>query len=74
MISPNMATMLSYIFIDCEINSKILNKLLSENIEETFNSISVDSDTSTSDTLMLFSNPINKISLNNDVLKKFQIN
>ena len=70
MISPNMATMLSYVFIDCEVNPKILNKLLSENIEETFNSISVDSDTSTSDTVMLFSNPINKISLNNDVLKK----
>ena len=70
MISPNMATMLSYIFIDCEINQKILKKLLSENIEETFNSISVDSDTSTSDTVMLFSNPINNISLTNDVLKK----
>ncbi len=63
MIFPNMATMLAYIFIDCEINSKILNKLLKENIEETFNSISVDSDTSTSDTVMLFSNPISKINL-----------
>ena len=64
MISPNMGTMLAYIFIDCNIDSKILKKLLSENIEETFNSISVDSDTSTSDTLMLFSNSINKVSLN----------
>ena len=70
MISPNMATMLSYIFIDCEINSTRLKKLLSENIEETFNSISVDSDTSTSDTLMLFSNPTNKITLNNESIKK----
>ncbi len=77
MINPNMATMLAYIFIDCEINLKILKKLLSENIEETFNSISVDSDTSTSDTLMLFSNPINKISLNkqnyNKISKKLNL-
>ena len=70
MINPNMGTMLAYIFIDCEINTKILKKLLSDNIEATFNSISVDSDTSTSDTLMLFSNPINKISLNNTNLNK----
>ena len=61
MIFPNMATMLAYILIDCDLNSKILNKLISANIEETFNSISVDSDTSTSDTLMLFSNPIKKL-------------
>ena len=65
MISPNMGTMLAYIFIDCEINRTELKKLLTNNIEETFNSISVDSDTSTSDTLMLFSNPLNKIKLNN---------
>ncbi len=64
MISPNMGTMLAYIFIDCEINKSGLKKLLSDNIEETFNSISVDSDTSTSDTLMLFSNPVHKINLN----------
>jgi glutamate N-acetyltransferase/amino-acid N-acetyltransferase len=70
MISPNMGTMLAYIFIDCEISTKILKKLLSDNIEETFNSISVDSDTSTSDTLVLFSNPINKISLNNTEYNK----
>ncbi len=69
MICPNMGTMLAYIFIDCEINRRDLKKLLTDNIEETFNSISVDSDTSTSDTLMLFSNPINKIKLNNKLYK-----
>ena len=60
MIHPNMGTMLSYIFIDAKIQTKILKRLLSDNIENTFNSISVDSDTSTSDTLSLFSinNPI----------------
>jgi len=70
MISPNMGTMLAYVFIDCEINRRELKKLLSDNIEETFNSISVDSDTSTSDTLMLFSNPFHKIRLNNTHYKK----
>ena len=66
MINPNMGTMLAYIFIDCEISSKILNKLLSQNIENTFNSISVDGDTSTSDTIALFSNPISKINIKNN--------
>ena len=63
MISPNMGTMLAYMFIDCELSSKVLKKLISDNIQDTFNSISVDSDTSTSDTLMLFSNPIKKINV-----------
>jgi len=63
MINPNMGTMLAYIFIDCEITKDNLKKLLSENLEETFNSITVDSDTSTSDTLVLFSNPLKKINV-----------
>ena len=63
MISPNMGTMLSYIFIDCEIPSKLLKKLLSNNLDDTFNSITVDSDTSTSDTVLLFSNPLKKINV-----------
>ena len=64
MISPNMGTMLAYLFIDCEISSKLLKKLLSDNLQDTFNSISVDSDTSTSDTVLLFSNPIKKVNVN----------
>jgi glutamate N-acetyltransferase / amino-acid N-acetyltransferase len=63
MINPSMGTMLAYIFIDCEIAKDKLKKLLSENLEETFNSITVDSDTSTSDTLFLFSNPLKKINI-----------
>ena len=63
MISPNMGTMLAYIFIDCEISTNTLKKLLSENLQDTFNAITVDSDTSTSDTVMLFSNPIKKINI-----------
>ena len=63
MISPNMGTMLAYLFIDCELSSSNLKKILADNIQETFNSITVDSDTSTSDTVMLFANPIKKINL-----------
>tara|TARA_B100000965_G_scaffold314124_1_gene274162 strand:- start:1525 stop:2175 length:651 start_codon:yes stop_codon:yes gene_type:complete len=69
MISPNMGTMLAYIFIDCEIPKNKLNKLLSDNLEDTFNSITVDSDTSTSDTLVLFSNPLKKINVKNNYKK-----
>jgi glutamate N-acetyltransferase/amino-acid N-acetyltransferase len=69
MISPNMGTMLAYIFIDCRIAKDKLNKLLSDNLEDTFNSITVDSDTSTSDTLVLFSNPLQKIDIKNNYKK-----
>ena len=53
MIAPDMATMLVYIFTDARISAVNLQKLLSRNVDETFNSITVDSDTSTSDTLLL---------------------
>jgi glutamate N-acetyltransferase/amino-acid N-acetyltransferase len=54
MIAPDMATMLSYVFTDAAISSEVLQKLLSRGVKGTFNSVTVDSDTSTSDTLMLF--------------------
>ena len=53
MIAPDMATMLSFIFTDANIPSDILQSLLSRNVTNTFNAITVDSDTSTSDTLLL---------------------
>jgi glutamate N-acetyltransferase/amino-acid N-acetyltransferase len=53
MIAPDMATMLVYIFTDARIKAATLQKLLSRNVGATFNSITVDSDTSTSDTLLL---------------------
>ena len=53
MIAPDMATMLVYIFTDAKIAPATLQKLLSRNVDATFNSITVDSDTSTSDTLLL---------------------
>lgn len=54
MIAPNMATMLGYIFTDANICSKTLQILLKETAEHSFNAISVDSDQSTNDTVLLF--------------------
>ncbi|MGI3899022.1 MAG: bifunctional glutamate N-acetyltransferase/amino-acid acetyltransferase ArgJ [Janthinobacterium lividum] len=54
MIAPDMATMLSFVFTDAPIAAPVLQALLSRGVETSFNCITVDSDTSTSDTLMLF--------------------
>ena len=54
MIAPDMATMLSYVFTDAALPAGVLQDLLSKGVDRSFNSITVDSDTSTSDTLMLF--------------------
>ncbi len=53
MIAPDMATMLSFIVTDAAIAPDVLQVLLSRNVEDTFNAITVDSDTSTSDTVLL---------------------
>ena len=55
MIAPDMATMLSFVFTDAPIAAPVLQALLSKGVKGSFNAITVDSDTSTSDTLMLFS-------------------
>lgn len=54
MIAPDMATMLSFVVTDADIASPVLQSLLSDGVGPSFNSVTVDSDTSTSDTLMLF--------------------
>ena len=54
MIAPDMATMLGFIFTDAAIAAPALQALLSRHVETTFNAITVDSDTSTSDTLLAF--------------------
>ena len=69
MIQPNMGTMLVYIFIECLISKKIINTLLKNNLDDTFNSITVDSDTSTSDTLMMFSVSNKYVKLNKNNFK-----
>jgi glutamate N-acetyltransferase/amino-acid N-acetyltransferase len=54
MIAPDMATMLAFIFTDAWIDAKVLQILLTNATQGTFNSITVDSDTSTSDSLLFF--------------------
>jgi glutamate N-acetyltransferase / amino-acid N-acetyltransferase len=56
MIEPNMATMLVYIFTDARIDAVTLDRLLRQAVHVSFNMLSVDSDTSTSDTCALLAN------------------
>ncbi len=56
MIHPNMATMLCFITTDCMIKKDLLQKALSEIVNDTFNMISVDGDTSTNDSVLLLAN------------------
>ena len=55
MIFPNMATTLGYIFTDADLSNDILNELLKNNIETTFNAITCDGDMSTNDMVSIFS-------------------
>ncbi|RYH06650.1 MAG: bifunctional glutamate N-acetyltransferase/amino-acid acetyltransferase ArgJ, partial [Alphaproteobacteria bacterium] len=54
MIAPDMATMLSFVVTDADIPAGVLQQLLSAGVGSTFNAVTVDSDTSTSDTLLAF--------------------
>ena len=54
MIAPDMATMLSFVFTDAAIAAPALQALLKEGVADTFNAVTIDGDTSTSDTLMIF--------------------
>ena len=60
MIHPNMCTMLSFITTDAAISKKALQAALSEDVNETYNMISVDGDTSTNDTVLLLANGLAK--------------
>jgi glutamate N-acetyltransferase/amino-acid N-acetyltransferase len=78
MIAPDMATMLSFIFTDAPIAPAALQSLLKAGVEDTFNAVTIDGDTSTSDTLLFFAtgaaaaNGAPKISRASDVrLKAF---
>ncbi|MEL6414365.1 MAG: bifunctional glutamate N-acetyltransferase/amino-acid acetyltransferase ArgJ [Pseudomonadota bacterium] len=59
MIAPNMATMLAYVFTDAAITPTLLDQALREACGQSFNAITVDSDTSTSDSLMVFATGAN---------------
>jgi glutamate N-acetyltransferase/amino-acid N-acetyltransferase len=54
MIAPDMATMLSFVFTDAPISAAVLKRLLQPAIDASFNAVTVDSDTSTSDTCLVF--------------------
>ena len=77
MIAPNLATMLSFIFTNADINSNLLKSLLKKAVANTFNAITVDSDQSTNDMVSIFSTRAIKIgqnlSLNDKVVKKFEL-
>ena len=54
MIAPDMATMLAFVFTDARLPAAVLQDMLSSGVRNSFNAITVDSDTSTSDTLLMF--------------------
>jgi glutamate N-acetyltransferase/amino-acid N-acetyltransferase len=54
MIAPDMATMLCFMFTDAAVSAEALQDLLDEHVKTTFNSMTIDGDTSTSDTCLLF--------------------
>ena len=56
MIHPNMATMLVFLTTDCAISPEMLKKALSSDVQDTFNMVSVDGDTSTNDTVSIMAN------------------
>jgi glutamate N-acetyltransferase/amino-acid N-acetyltransferase len=77
MIAPNLATMLSFIFTNADINSNLLKTLLKRSVANSFNAITVDSDQSTNDMVSIFSTKAVKIgqniSLNDKSVQKFEI-
>jgi glutamate N-acetyltransferase / amino-acid N-acetyltransferase len=77
MIAPNLATMLSFIFTNADINSNLLKTLLKRSVVNSFNAITVDSDKSTNDMVSIFSTRDLKIgqnlSLNDKVIQKFEV-
>ena len=77
MIAPNLATMLSFIFTNADINSNLLKTLLKRSVANSFNAITVDSDQSTNDMVSIFSTRALKVgqnlSLNDKVIQKFEL-
>lgn len=56
MIHPNMGTMLGFVMTDCNISKPLLQELLLDTVEDTYNMVSVDGDTSTNDTIIVIAN------------------
>ena len=77
MIAPNLATMLSFIFTNADIDTKLLKALLKRAVANSFNAITVDSDQSTNDMVALFATRAikigNSLSLADKNIQKFEI-
>ncbi len=61
MIMPNMATMLAFIATDAQIDRELLQKIISKTVDNSFNKISVDGDTSTNDMVVILANGASKV-------------
>lgn len=70
MIHPNMATMLAFVTSDVAINKEMLNEVIHEVVDDTFNMVSVDGDTSTNDMLTLM---CNGLAQNQEITQKMKI-
>ena len=77
MIAPNLATMLSFIFTDADIPSNVLKSLLKKAAANSFNAITVDSDTSTNDMVSIFSTKkiktLQNKTISDPLIQKFEI-
>ena len=72
MIMPDMATMLSFVFTDAAVATPLLKSLLVSAVEQSFNCISVDSDTSTNDTVFLLANGASGVRIEEGTRQPFQ--
>ncbi|AEH51595.1 bifunctional glutamate N-acetyltransferase/amino-acid acetyltransferase ArgJ [Pseudothermotoga thermarum] len=64
MIHPNMATMLAFILTDAKISPQLLKKLFKESVDQTYNMIDVDGDTSTNDMALILANGFSDVEIN----------
>ncbi len=75
MIHPNMCTMLGFVMTDVSISKELLTQALKEDVQDTYNMVSVDGDTSTNDTVLLFANGMagnKEITSKDENYKKFK--
>jgi len=72
MIEPNMATMLAFITTDAKVTADILKQSLKNSVDKSFNSITVDGDTSTNDMVAVLANGESGVEVENDAVEAFQ--
>lgn len=72
MIAPNMATMLAFITMDADISSELLQPLLKDIVDRTFNAISVDGDTSTSDQCIVLASGLSEVCISDTTSPLYQ--